>query len=212
MIGLLGKKVSMTQVFNDAGQPVPVTVVEAGPCIVTQVRSEAESEKKTVQLGFQKVAEEKLPLPQRGFFKKNELPAMKYLKCFRLDKDSGEYEKGQSVTVDIFSAGDRVDVIGRTKGRGFQGVVKRWGFKGYPDTHGTKDKHRVPGSVGAGTFPGRVWKNKRLPGRYGNERVTVKNLKVMKVVPEKNLIFLMGAVPGSRGSLLTIRTKKKTGD
>jgi large subunit ribosomal protein L3 len=212
MIGLLGKKVRMTQVFDDEGNPVPVTVVEAGPCIVTQVRSEEEPEKKALQLGYLKVKEDKLSLPQMGFFKKNELPVMKYLKDFRLEDDSGEYEKGQSLTVEIFSVGDRVDVVGKTKGRGFQGVVKRWGFAGYPATHGSKDKHRVPGSMGPGTSPGRVWKNKKLPGRYGNDRMTVRNLKVIKIVPEKNLIFLRGAIPGSRGSLVTIRTKKKIGD
>jgi large subunit ribosomal protein L3 len=212
MIGLLGKKLQMTQLYDDEGRQFAVTVIEAGPCTVTQVKGDGEGERKVVQLGYQEVKEEKLILPQRGFFKKNDLPMMKYLKEFPLGSTEEEYKKGQSLTVEIFNVGDRVDIIGKTKGRGFQGVVKRWGFSGYNSTHGTKDKHRVPGSIGASTFPARVWKNKRLPGRYGNERMTIKNLKVMKIIPEENLIFLKGAVPGSRGSLLTIKTKKKTGE
>jgi large subunit ribosomal protein L3 len=212
MIGLLGKKLQMTQLYDDEGRQFAVTVIEAGPCTVTQVKGDGERERKVVQLGYQEVKEEKLILPQRGFFKKNDLPMMKYLKEFPLGSTEEEYKKGQSLTVEIFNVGDRVDIIGKTKGRGFQGVVKRWGFSGYNSTHGTKDKHRVPGSIGASTFPARVWKNKRLPGRYGNERMTIKNLKVMKIIPEENLIFLKGAVPGSRGSLLTIKTKKKTGE
>jgi large subunit ribosomal protein L3 len=208
MIGLLGKKIRMTQVFDEEGRPVPVTVVEAGPCVVTRVLEES----RAVQLGFETVKEERLKLPQRGFFRKHDLPMMRHLKEFRLEDGTEGYEQGQSITVEIFSPGDRVDVIGRTKGRGFQGVVKRWGFAGYSNTHGTKDKHRVPGSIGAATFPGRVWKNKKLPGRYGNERRTALNLRVVRVEPEKNLIFLRGAVPGSRGSLVTIRARKKTGE
>jgi large subunit ribosomal protein L3 len=209
MIGLLGRKIRMTQVFDDEGIPVPVTVVEAGPCVITQVLEE----KRKVQLGYEIVEDKKLTLPQQGYFRKHNLPMMRHLGEFRLEEgDGGEYEKGQSLTVEIFSSGDRVDVIGRTKGRGFQGVVKRWGFAGYSDTHGTKDKHRVPGSIGASAFPARVWKNKKLPGRYGNERMTVKNLRVVKVVPEKNLLLIGGAVPGCRGSLLTIRIRKKTGE
>ncbi len=212
MIGLLGKKLQMTQLYDDEGRQFAVTVIEAGPCTVTQVKGDAEGERKVVQLGYHEVKENKLLLPQRGFFKKNDLPMMKYLKEFPLGSTEEEYKKGQSLTVEIFNVGDRVDIIGKTKGRGFQGVVKRWGFSGYDSTHGTKDKHRVPGSIGASTFPARVWKNKRLPGRYGNERMTIKNLKVMKIIPEENLIFLKGAIPGSRGSLLTIRTKKRTGE
>ncbi len=209
MIGLLGKKVGMTQVFDDENSPVPVTVVEAGPCVVTRVGSYNEGLRKFVQLGYRPVKEEKLALPQRGFFRKHDLPMMKHLREFSLEDPEEKYEVGQALTVGIFSVGDRVDIIGKSKGRGFQGVVKRWGFAGYHHTHGTKDKHRVPGSIGASTFPARVWKNKRLPGRYGNERVTVKNLRVVKVLAERNLIFLGGAVPGSRGSLVTIRTARK---
>lgn len=212
MIGLLGKKLQMTQLFDEEGRPIAVTAIEAGPCVVTRVKGDGEGERKVIQLGYQEVKEEKLPLSQRGFFRKNDLPMMKFLKEFHLEETDEKYEKGQSLTVEIFDVGDRVDVIGKTKGRGFQGVVKRWGFSGYNETHGTKDKHRVPGSIGASTFPARVWKNKRLPGRYGNERMTIKNLEVMKIVPEKNLIFLKGAVPGRRGSLLTVRAKKKTGE
>jgi len=210
MIGLLGKKLTMTQVFDEQGKSVPVTVLEAGPCIVTQVKGDGEAEKRVVQVGYQEVKQEKLPLPERGYFKKNDLPTMKILKEFPVEKDD-VYEKGQALTVGIFNVGDSVDVTGKSKGRGFQGVVKRYGFSGYDSTHGTKDKHRVPGSIGASTFPGRVWKNKRLPGRYGNEQKTIKNLRVIKIAPEDNLIFVMGAVPGSRGSLVTIRTRKREG-
>ncbi len=212
MIGLLGKKLRMTQLFDEEGRSVAVTVIEAGPCVVTRVREDDEDTDTTIQLGYQPVREGKLSKPRRGYFQKNDLPMMKVLREFSLEKPDTEYEKGQSITVDIFKEGDRVDVIGRTKGRGFQGVVKRWGFAGYRDTHGTKDAHRVPGSIGASTFPARVWKNKKLPGRYGNDRQTTRNLKVIKVIPEENLIFLRGAVPGSRGSLVTIRATKPTGE
>jgi len=208
MIGLLGKKIRMTQVFDDDGRPVPVTVVEAGPCVVTAIREEYGA----LQLGFETVKEERLNRPQRGVFQKHDLPMLKHLREFRPEAGTEGYERGQSITVDVFAVGDHVDVVGRTKGRGFQGVVKRWGFAGYSNTHGTKDKHRVPGSIGQATFPGRVWKNKKLPGHYGHDRRTVRNLRVIRVEPEKNLIFLRGAVPGSRGSLVAIRARKKTGE
>lgn len=203
----------MTQLFDEEGKSVAVTVIKAGPCVVTRVREgDEKGSNKTIQLGYEPVEAEKLSKPRRGYFQKNDLPMMNVLKEFTLEKTDREFEKGQAVTVEIFHEGDCVDVIGRTKGRGFQGVVKRWGFSGYKDTHGTKDKHRVPGSIGASTFPARVWKNKKLPGRYGNEQITTKNLKIVKIIPEENLIFLRGAVPGGRGSLVTIRATKPTGE
>jgi large subunit ribosomal protein L3 len=203
----------MTQVFDGEGRPIPVTVIEAGPCVITQVKGAGEGERRVIQIGFEPAKERRLPRPQRGFFEKNGLPLLKHLREFSLEKDDEAFEKGQALTVDkVFRVGECVDVIGRSKGRGFQGVVKRWGFTGYKDTHGTKDMHRVPGSIGSSTFPARVWKNKRLPGHYGDERRTVKNLQVMKIVPDENLIFIKGAVPGSRGSLLTIRTRKRAGE
>jgi len=201
----------MTQLFDEEGKPVAVTVVEAGPCIVTQIREERERERRFVQVGYHQVEGKKLPKPQRALFEKLNLPPVKVLREFRIETPQEVYERGQSLTVGIFNVGDQVDVVGRIKGRGFQGPVKRWGFSGFNETHGTKDKHRAPGSLGGSTFPARVWKNKRMAGRYGNERRTVQNLKVMRIVPEANLIYLSGALPGSRGSLLTIRARKQTG-
>ena len=202
----------MTQWFDEEGRRVAVTVIEAGPCIVTRVREDEDGRRRHVQVGYERVDGKRLSKPRRGYFEKNGLPPMKVLREFSVDESDRAFEKGEPITVEIFDEGEYVDVIGTTKGRGFQGVVKRWGFAGYKDTHGTKDKHRVPGSIGASTFPARVWKNKKLPGRYGHCRKTTKNLKIVKIIPEENLILLRGAVPGSRGNLVTIRATKPRGE
>jgi large subunit ribosomal protein L3 len=206
MKGLIGKKVGMTQIFDDSGGAVPVTIIEAGPCYVTQVRSLAHDGYAAVQLGFEEVKEQRLTGGQLGHLKKQNLPALRYLKEFRTDED---LEEGSKLTVEVFEAGDRVDVIGKSKGRGFTGVVKRYGFAGGPRTHGQSDRLRAPGSIGSTSTPGRVFKGKRMPGRMGNAKVTAQNLLVSLVDPEKNLIAVRGSVPGPKGGLVVIKEARK---
>jgi large subunit ribosomal protein L3 len=206
MKGLIGKKVGMTQIFDDSGDAVPVTVIEAGPCYVTQVRSVDRDGYSAIQLGFEEVKDQRLTGGQLGHLKKNNLPSLRYLKEFRTEED---LEEGAELTVDVFETGDRVDVVGRSKGRGFAGVVKRYGFSGGPRTHGQSDRLRAPGSIGAGSTPGRVYKGKRMPGRMGNDTVTSQNLVVSLVDPEKNIIAVRGSVPGPKGGLVVIREARK---
>lgn len=206
MKGLIGKKVGMTQIFDDSGGAVPVTVIEAGPCYVTQVRSVDRDGYSAIQLGFEEVKDQRLTGGQLGHLKKNNLPSLRYLKEFRTEED---LEEGAKLTVDVFETGDRVDVVGRSKGRGFAGVVKRYGFSGGPRTHGQSDRLRAPGSIGAGSTPGRVYKGKRMPGRMGNDTVTSQNLVVSLVDPEKNIIAVRGSVPGPKGGLVVIREARK---
>ncbi len=206
MKGLIGKKVGMTQIFDDSGGAVPVTIIEAGPCYVTQVRLLAHDGYAAVQLGFEEVKEQRLTGGQLGHLKKKNLPALRYLKEFRTDED---LEEGTKLTVEVFEAGDRVDVIGKSKGRGFTGVVKRYGFAGGPRTHGQSDRLRAPGSIGSTSTPGRVFKGKRMPGRMGNAKVTAQNLLVSLVDPEKNLIAVRGSVPGPKGGLVVIKEARK---
>jgi len=206
MKGLIGKKVGMTQIFDDSGGAVPVTIIEAGPCYVTQVRVVAHDGYAAVQLGFEEVKEQRLTGGQLGHLKKKNLPALRYLKEFRTEED---LEEGTKLTVEVFEAGDRVDVIGKSKGRGFTGVVKRYGFAGGPRTHGQSDRLRAPGSIGSTSTPGRVFKGKRMPGRMGNAKVTAQNLLVSLVDPEKNLIAVRGSVPGPKGGLVVIKEARK---
>ncbi len=206
MKGLIGKKVGMTQIFDDSGGAVPVTVIEAGPCYVTQVRSVNRDGYSAIQLGFEEVKDQRLTGGQLGHLKKNNLPSLRYLKEFRTEEN---LEEGTKLTVDVFETGDRVDVVGRSKGRGFAGVVKRYGFSGGPRTHGQSDRLRAPGSIGAGSTPGRVYKGKRMPGRMGNDTVTSQNLVVSLVDPEKNIIAVRGSVPGPKGGLVVIREARK---
>ena len=206
MKGLIGKKVGMTQIFDDSGGAVPVTIIEAGPCYVTQVRLLAHDGYAAVQVGFEEVKEQRLTGGQLGHLKKKNLPALRYLKEFRTDED---LEEGTKLTVEVFEAGDRVDVIGKSKGRGFTGVVKRYGFAGGPRTHGQSDRLRAPGSIGSTSTPGRVFKGKRMPGRMGNAKVTAQNLLVSLVDPEKNLIAVRGSVPGPKGGLVVIKEARK---
>jgi large subunit ribosomal protein L3 len=181
MKGILGKKMGMTQIFDERGEVVPVTVIEAGPCFVTQVKTPGRDGYAAVQLGFKEVKPKRLTKSQLGHLGKNQLPPLRYLQEIRLS-DVGQYEEGQKIRVGIFDVGDRVDVTGISKGRGFAGVVKRHGFRGGPKTHGQSDRHRAPGSIGAGTTPGRVYKGMRMAGRMGNARVTVQNLQVVLVI------------------------------
>jgi large subunit ribosomal protein L3 len=211
MKGILGKKVGMTQIFDARGEVIPVTVIEAGPCFVAQIKSVERDGYSAVQLGFEEVQPKRLNRPQLHHLQKSDLPALRYLREIRLnEEDAVGFKEGQRVTVDLFATGDYVDVTGSSKGRGFAGVVKRYGFSGGPKTHGQSDRHRTPGAIGACKTPGRVMKGKRMPGRMGGERVTAQGLEVMLVDPERNLLLVRGAVPGAQNGLLLIREARKT--
>ncbi len=201
--GMIGKKIGMTQLFRDNGETV-VTVIEAGPCFVTQIKTEEKDGYNAVQLGFGEA--KRLNSPQKGHLKGVGL--FKYLREFRVE-DVSSFKLGQKVDVDIFKPGDLVDVIGTSKGKGFAGVVKRHHFAGGPKTHGQSDRHRAPGSVGATTSPGRVLKGTRMAGHMGDDRVTVRNIEVVDVDSARNVLLVKGAVPGGRNGLLLIRKAVK---
>ena len=205
---IIGKKVGMTQIFDETGKVIPVTVIEAGPCVVVQKMTSEKEGYEAVQLGYEEVAEKKLSQPEQGHLKKAGVGMVKHLKEFRLDDCSG-LNVGDTVTADIFAAGEKVDVTGTTKGRGYSGCVKRWGQHILRMTHGTGPIHRQPGSMGANSSPSRIFKNKHMPGQYGNEQVTVLNLEVAKIDTGLNLIALKGAVPGGKGSVVFIRNTVK---
>ncbi len=208
MKGILGRKVGMTRIFDESGVVTPVTIIQAGPCFVTQVRTPERDGYSAVQLGFEEVNPKRLTRGQLGHLQKRGLPPLRVLREIRVD-DVSQYEEGQQITVEIFQPGELVDVTGYSKGHGFQGGVKRHGFGGGPKTHGQSDRHRAPGSIGSGTTPGRVYKGTRMAGRMGNERVTIQNLTVVQVYPEQNLIAVRGAVPGPRNGLVIIREARK---
>ncbi|MGQ9585451.1 MAG: 50S ribosomal protein L3 [Anaerolineae bacterium] len=210
MKGILGKKVGMTQIFDENGEVVPVTVIEAGPCFVTQVKSREKDGYNAFQLGFEEVKPRRLNKPLLGHLKKAGLPPLRHLREFRTKETPG-YSAGQKVTVGVFQVGDRVDVVGTSKGRGFAGGVKRYGFRGGPKTHGQSDRHRAPGAISSGTTPGRIWKGKRMAGHMGHERVTAQNLTVVQVDAERNLLVVRGPVPGPRNGLLVIKEARKQG-
>jgi len=205
--GLIGKKIGMTQIFDNAGAAVPVTLIEAGPCYVTQVRTVENDKYSAVQLGFFETKPKRLTGGQLGHLKRNDLPPLRYLREFRIKTE--DISEGEQVTVDVFSIGEFVDVIGTSKGKGFAGVVKRHGFAGGPRTHGQSDRLRAPGSIGATSGTARVFPGKRMPGHMGNERVTAQNLKVVIVDKERNLIGVRGSVPGPKGGLLVIKEARK---
>ncbi len=205
--GLIGKKIGMTQIFDEKGVAYPVTLIEAGPCYVTQVRSPEKEGYTAVQLGFGEANPKRLTGGQLGHLKANEIPPLRFLREFRAE-DHG-LNVGDKVTVDAFAVGERVDVIGMSKGKGFAGVVKRYHFHGMNATHGTSDRNRAPGSRGAGTTPGRVYKGARSAGHMGMDRVTTQNLKVVLVDVERNLLGINGAVPGSKGGLILIKEARK---
>ena len=206
MKGLIGKKVGMTQLFDDAGRAIPVTVIKAGPCYVTQVRTVDQDGYSAVPLGFEETKTQRLSGGELGHLKKNELPPLRILREFRTDED---LEEGQTLTVEVFEEGERVDIVGKSKGRGFTGVVKRYGFSGGPKTHGQSDRHRAPGSIGAGSTPGRVFKGKRMPGRMGTDTVTSQNLLISRIDPENNIIAVRGSVPGPKNGLVIIKEARK---
>jgi large subunit ribosomal protein L3 len=205
--GLIGKKVGMTQIFDDAGIAIPVTLIEAGPCYVTQVRTSDTDGYSAVQMGFEEVKPKRLSGGQLGHLKRNNLPPLRFLREFRA-KDA-ELTEGEKLDVSLFTVGDLVDVIGTSKGKGFQGGVKRYHFHGGPKTHGQSDRNRAPGSRGSGTTPGRVYKGARGPGHMGHERVTTQNLRVVLVDAERNLLGVRGAVPGAKGGVLLINEARK---
>jgi len=206
--GIIGKKVGMTQIFDESGNVIPVTVIEAGPCVVSQVKTNGTDGYEAIQLGFQDLTEKKATKPQTGHFKKAGSSAKKYLKEFRLEDISG-YKMGDILKADLFAAGDKVDVTGVTKGRGYTGSIKRWNHTILRMTHGTGPIHRQVGSMGSNTSPARVFKNKKMAGQYGNEQVTVLNLEVAKVSAENNIIAVKGAVPGARGGIVILRNSVK---
>ena len=204
MEGIVGKKIGMTRVFNREGQAIPVTVIEAGPCPVVQVKTNDEDGYNAIQLGFGEKREKLFTLALLGHFDKAKVEPKRVLREIRTDP-VGKLKVGQELQVDIFSVGEKVNVTGISKGLGFQGGVRRYKFHGGPKTHGQSDRLRAPGSIGASSFPSRVFKGQRMAGRMGGERVTVRNLEVMEVDVEKNLLLLKGAVPGKRNSYLTIK-------
>ena len=233
--GIIGKKIGMTQVFDESGSVIPVTVIQAGPCWVTQVKTEDIDGYRAIQLGYEEVGadaendtarerkiERRVTKPERGHLGLLEpsdkhptrkvleapVPALRHLREFRVE-DTEEVAPGQKVTVEVFKRGDRVDVVGTSKGKGFAGTVKRHGFNRQPKTHGQSDRERAPGSIGATSTPGRVLKGTRMAGRMGGERVTSQNLEVIVVDPERHLLAVKGSVPGARGGLVTVRPTVK---
>lgn len=210
MKGMIGKKVGMTQVFDEQGIVTPVTVIEAGPCYVTQVRAADRDGYVAVQLGYGETKPKNLTKGQLGHLKKADLPAVRHLREFRLpDGGSIAVEEGQEIKVDVFEKGEYVDVVGVSKGKGFAGTIKRHGFARGPKTHGQSDRMRSPGSIGMCATPGRTLKGQRMGGRMGNDRVTIQNLQLMVVDPEKNLLAVKGSIPGAKGSIVMIKPAKK---
>lgn len=205
-VGILGKKLGMTQIFDDAGNAVPVTVVQAGPCVVTQIKTSDTDGYAAVQVGFDEVAEKALNKPELGHLAKSSSAPLRHLKEYRVEA-ADSYELGQAITADTFEAGQLVDVSGKSIGRGFAGYQKRHNFRRGPMAHGSKN-HRLPGSTGAGTTPGRVYPGKRMAGQLGNTKVTVRKLEVVRVDNERNLLLIKGAVPGKPGALLSVTPAK----
>src|SRR5437870_2695557 len=209
--GILGTKLGMTQIYTEDSRVVPVTVIQAGPCLVTQVKTKERDGYEAVQLAFAEARKGKANRPATGHFQAAGVKPQRYLVELRTDQ-AGQYSPGQQITVDIFQPGDRTDVIGVSKGKGFSGPMKRHGFAGMGGSHGTERKHRSPGSIGASATPSRVFKGTRMAGQMGNERVTVLNLQVVSSDPERHLLLLRGAVPGAAGSLVMIRSSVKSGE
>jgi len=204
---MLGRKVGMMQVFTERGETVPVTVIAAGPCVVTQIRTAENDGYEAVQIGFEEVPARKITKPQQGHLK-GAGQLLRILREFKADSIT-DHKPGDVINVELFQPGQKIDVSGNSKGRGFAGVVKRHHFRGGPKTHGQSDRHRAPGSIGAGTTPGRVWKGQKMAGRMGGKRITVQNLEIVEVVPDRNLILVKGSVPGARNGLLQIRRAVK---
>ncbi|MDN5345992.1 50S ribosomal protein L3 [Petrotoga mexicana DSM 14811] len=206
MKSILGKKVAMTRIFKD-DKAIPVTVIKAGPCVVVQKKTVETDGYNAIQIGFEEIPERKANKPLMGHFKKAQVQPMRYLREFRVD-NVDDYEIGQKIDVSIFSEGEKIDLIGKSKGRGYSGVMKRWNFSGGEKTHGSKF-HRDLGSTGNASYPSKVFKGKKMAGQYGNERVTIQNSEVVYIDVQNNLIAVKGGVPGARGGLVTIREAVK---
>ena len=204
MIGIIGRKIGMTRIFDSRGRGVPVTIIEAGPCIVTQIKIKQTDGYEAVQVGYEEKKEKRTTKPERGHFATGVKP-MRILKEFRGFEDAEALKLGDSIRVDLFAEGDLVKVTGWSKGKGFQGVVKRHGFSGGPKTHGQSDRLRAPGSLGQSSYPSRVFKGFKMAGRMGNEKVSIINKRVIKVDPEKNIIVIEGGVPGPNSGLIIMR-------
>ena len=204
--GLIGKKLGMTGLFTPAGRFVPVTVVQAGPCVVTQIKTADTDGYNALQLGFSDKKPSRVNKPLEGHLKKSGEGRFAVLREIPVDKPE-EYSLGQRITSELFKVGERVDVMGTTKGRGFSGVIKRHGFHGGRKTHGSRS-HRIPGSIGCSASPARVFKGKKLPGQYGNDQKTVRNLEIVDIRPDENLLLIKGCVPGARSGLVAIRKPK----
>ena len=204
---IIGKKLGMTQIFAENGAVIPVTVIEAGPCVVTQKKTTETDGYNAIQVGYEDVSAKHVNKPAKGHFEKAGVQAKKHLKEFRLE--GAEYNVGDVIAADTFAAGEKVDITGITKGHGYSGAVKRWGHHMLQATHGTGPIHRQVGSMGANSTPSRVFKNKKMAGQYGNEQVTVLNLEIVKVDAEKNLIAVKGAVPGAKNSIVVLRDSVK---
>jgi len=206
-VGLLGKKLGMTQLYNEQGAVVPATVIRTGPCSILQIKTREKDGYSSIQVGFEDKKKERATKAEIGHCLNAKIGPKKFVREFRNDNMSANYQPGQVLTVDVFEGIDKVDIIGTSKGKGFAGVIKRWGFSGGPATHGCTN-HRGPGSIGAGTNPGRVIKGKKMPGRMGGVRNTVRNLKVVKIDKNENLLIVKGAVPGPNGRYIIIRESK----
>jgi large subunit ribosomal protein L3 len=206
--GLIGKKLGMTALFTSNGEYIPVTVVQVGPCVVTQIKAMSSDGYNAIQLGFGEKKKSRMNKPMQGHLKKSGAGSFEFLREVPVD-DPGEYKLGQTVGLDLFTIGERIDVTGTTKGRGFSGVIKRHGFHGGKKTHGSHS-HRIPGSIGCSAWPAKVIRGKKMPGQYGNTRKTVRNLKIVDIRPEQNLMLIKGAVPGSGHGLVEIKKPKFT--
>ncbi|MFZ4813618.1 MAG: 50S ribosomal protein L3 [Phototrophicaceae bacterium] len=209
MKGIIGKKVGMTQVFDEKGQVTPVTVIEAGPCFVTQVRTAEKDGYTAIQLGYEATKPQRLTKGQLGHLQKSGLPALRYLREFRLKDGEVDVSVGDEIRANVFEKGEIVDVIGISKGRGFAGTIKRHNFNRQPKTHGQSDRERAPGSVGMRATPGKTLKGQRMSGHMGDDRITVQNLRVEVIDAEKNLLAVRGSIPGHKGGIVLIRPAKK---
>lgn len=205
MSGIIGRKIGMTRIFDSQGRDVPVTVIEAGPCVVTQVKTKETDGYDAVQVGFEDKKEKHTTKPELGHFKKAGIEPKRVVREFRGFEDADSFKLGDFIKVDLFSEGELVKVTGWSKGKGFQGVVKRHGFKGGPKTHGQSDRLRAPGSLGQSSYPSRVFKGLKMAGRMGNEKVTIKNKRILRVDPEKNIMMIEGGIPGPNRGLVIIR-------
>ena len=206
--GLIGRKIGMTQIFDDTGAAIPVTIIEAGPCFITQIRTHSKDGYNSVQLGLEETSQRRLTGGQLGHLKRTNAPPLRHLREFRM-RNLGDLEEGERITVQVFQVGDRVDVVGTSKGRGFAGAIKRHGFHRGPKTHGQSDRERAPGSHGAGSTPGRTFKGVKGPGHMGSVRVSSQNLRVDLVDLERNLLGVRGSVPGPKGGLVLVKEGRK---